>query len=131
MAQYFINGESVTPNKNELLMILLYLKGVFAPETFCIFETDYHKRDLLVDSLDKPFLYMDILSEKKDYPDFSLLESNMKTLKFTDCAQYMMFYLRLAKRHSGGDTFIAMWKSGVIERLVERMLQNYDSCTLE
>lgn len=85
----------------------------------------------MVESFEKPYLYMDILSENKNYPDFNLLDSNLEKLSFTDCAQYMMFYLRLAKRQGGGDAFISMWKCGSIERLVDRMLVNFDSCMIE
>lgn len=131
MAIYLSNGEVFSPNKEELLNVLFYLKGVFEPSSFSIFENDYNKRAVLAKSMEKPFLYMDLLSESADHPDLNLLGKDVEGLLFSGCARYMMFFLRLIKRQGGGDAFIQMWKSGVIEKLVDKMLLEYDGCSLE
>lgn len=130
METYTNNGELFSPNKNELLNILLFLKGVFSPETFDIFADDYDKRFVLVSSMEKPFLYMDLLAESKEYPNFDLLINGVEHLSVSACAQYMMFYLRLMKRQGGNDTICEMWKRGTIEQLINRMLHQIDACKI-
>lgn len=65
MRIYLNNGDEFIPSKNELLTVLLYLKGVFAPNIFKLFETDFRKRDILVESFEKPYLYMEIFLKIK------------------------------------------------------------------
>lgn len=118
-----------SPNKKGLLNILL-LKGVFSPDTFNIFANDYDKRYALVSSMEKPFLYMDLLAESKEYPDFDLSVKGIEHLSVSACAQYMMFYLRLMKRQGGNDTICEMWERGTVEQLINRMLHQIDACEI-
>lgn len=131
MTLYLKSGEEFIPSKNELLTILLYLKGAFSPDTFNLFEFDQYKRSVLVESFEKPFLYMKILSDNKQYPDFTVLENNLDNMSFSDCAQYMLFYLRLSIRQGGGESFVSMWKNGIIESLINKMLDSFNYCPIK
>ena len=124
------NGNVFSPNRSEFLAVLLFLKGVFAPDSFGLFEADYSKRVALTEYIEIPFLYMDFFSKSKEHPGFSF-ENNIEELSFSECAQYMMFYLRLVWRQGGNDTFCTMWKNGSIEKLVDRMLYQFDNCAID
>lgn len=128
---YMNNGEMFSPSKDELMNVLLFLKGVFAPNTLDIFDGDMDKRFVLSKSMEKPFLYMDILAGSKEHPDFDLLIKNgVDNLPFSVCAQYMMFCILLMRRQGGNDSLCTMWKSGIIEKLIDRMLRNIDICEI-
>lgn len=130
MTLFTNNGELFSPNKKELLNILLFLKGVFSPDTFNIFANDYDKRYDLVSSMDKPSLYMDLLAESREYPDFDLLVKGIEHLSVSACAQYMIYCLRFMKRQGGNDAICEMWKRGTVEQLINRMLHQIDACEI-
>jgi hypothetical protein len=127
---YTPDGELVSPSKKELLNVLLFLKGAFSPDTFDIFANDDEKRYALVRSMSKPSLYMSILAGSADRPNFDLLENGVEHLSISECAQYMIYCLRLMYSQGGNDAICEMWKKGTIEKLVNRMLHQIDTCEI-
>lgn len=113
--------------QDNLLLALLYLKGVFQPDSFCFFEESNERRCDLVESFSKPFEIVCKITHEMSYPDFSVLERNIDTLSFIQCAAYMMYYLRMAKRQGGGEYFIKLWRNGTALRLTQRFLDILDT----
>ena len=113
-------------NKNELLVTLLHLKGIFAPNSFTFFEENHERRSLLIAGLREPLQQMFEISSNSSRPDIPLQDVNLEILSFEQCATYMIFYLRLAFSQSGGSSFIKLWKDGTAEKLVMRMLDTFD-----
>lgn len=124
------NGDVFDPNSSELFAILFFLKGIFTPGSFEIFDADCSKRSALAKCIEKPSVYMDMLSESKEHPGFDF-GNKIEELSFSECAQYMMFCLRLVYRQGGNDALCTMWKNGNIERLVDRMIHLFDNNSIE
>ena len=112
---------------DELLLVLLYLKGVFQPDSFRFFEDPDVRRHALVENLAKPFDVVWKIAHNMYCPDFTLLEQSVESLSFIQCAAYMMFYLRLAQSQGGAEWFIKLWKNGTALRLTQRMLDTLDT----
>ena len=106
----------------KLLLVLLYLKGVFQQDSFRFFEDSDVRRHALVESLREPLSTVGAHVHEMPYPNFAALEQSMDSLNFAQCMAYMMYYLRLAFRQGGGETFIKLWKDGTALRLTQRLL---------
>ena len=82
----------------------------------------------MVNSFRQPIQQMLSIASEMMHPDFATLQTRLNSLSFEECANYMMFYLRLAYSQGGGDSFVAMWKDGTAANLTERMLATLDEC---
>lgn len=137
MAIYLKDGTLFVPNKKDLFEILFFLKGVFAPESFDkMFADDYGMRMIFVENLSKPFAYMELLSgiyygKNCKMPNLIKTANEVEMFSFNDCALYMVYYLRLALRQSAGETFIKLWTDGTIDKILDKMISEYNNQYME
>ncbi len=117
-------------DKEELLATIIYLKGLFQPETFDLFQKKDTKRSMLVGRLRNAMQCMCNIAGEMQRPDIGMEIADFATLSFKECCNYMLYYVRLALGQGDGDTFINLWKKGVAAKLADNLLNKFDELLL-
>lgn len=121
------DGSQFFPDKKELFGTLLFLKGLFEPQTYFLYFKDRPRiTGKLEDYLRMPSVYMRLLTSSHDYPDMDQLAAYPRSLTYGQCAQFMLYNLRIVYSQGGWELFVERWINGTSYRMVTRMLEQFD-----
>lgn len=64
------------------------------------------------------------------YPNFDALISRKELLSFEECAQFLLFYMRMNLKY-GQEMYYTLWMDGTVLAVIDRMLSLPDTNTEE
>lgn len=105
---------------------LIYLSEVFMPGSFAMYENDTEKRRELVQSFYPIAERLAPVAGERPAARFESFRELLPWFSPDDCAAYLLRHLRNAVSQGGGESFIAKWKDGSAEALVQRFMACLD-----
>lgn len=149
MAMYDENGNEVIVNKANCLEFLTRCTALFWPAN-CLLYVDFDDHDQII--YQRPFrtkissafpqnyqeLYdfaahgyrlmhaLNLPNRNLEYPDYDALIQNSASLSFEECAQFILYYMRLYLRY-GQEAFFEFWKNGDALKIIQRMIVVIDT----